>query len=413
MTSGLKSRSNSLSKINEEVDKLFSLEKKNSEEDPISLIKNFFEEDKDNNEIPIDIDKKVLEIAEKRELELANSKKCKTKKIELDILNEQLEDLFKKNISESKTETKGTDSLSKKSKKRKTLIKGRKNSDEDYNISLDDNKSISSFMNTNSNFNENYSYIGEESCSRDDKELIEFMNRKTCRKKNLQKYQKKYYEKRKMNIINLNEDDDDNEECEEVEENRNEDEIELKNDKDKKKHLKRLIKNTDNKEMKLPLDTECIICCSIIKELANPDGCNHDFCKVCLIEWSQRSNKCPICKTKYNSIFIYDKGIKKQLSLTEIKYNHTTEILDNNDNNNEGDNNENNDDDSDDEGCYICGKNTDQANLLVCDRCQEIYCHYYCNNLEKIPEGKWYCTYCLQKMKLIKQTKKKIEHFFL
>ena len=76
-------------------------------------------------------------------------------------------------------------------------------------------------MNTNSNFNENYSYIGEESCSRDDKELIEFMNRKTCRKKNLQKYQKKYYEKRKMNVINLNEGDDDNEECEEVEENKN------------------------------------------------------------------------------------------------------------------------------------------------------------------------------------------------
>ena len=90
-----------------------------------------------------------------------------------------------------------------------------------------------------------------------------------------------------------------------------------------------------------------------------------------VIEWSQRSNKCPICKTKYNSIFIYDKGIKKQLSLTEIKYNHTTEILDNNDNNNEDVNNENNDDDSDDEGCYICGKNTDQANLLVCDRCQK------------------------------------------
>ena len=132
-----------------------------------------------------------------------------------------------------------------------------------------------------------------------------------------------------------------------------------------------------------------------------------------VIEWSQRSNKCPICKTKYNSIFIYDKGIKKQLSLTEIKYNHTTEILDNNDNNNEDVNNENNDDDSDDEGCYICGKDTDQANLLVCDRCQEIYCHYYCNNLEKIPEGKWYCIYCLQKMKLIKQAKKKIEHFFL
>jgi hypothetical protein len=69
-----------------------------------------------------------------------------------------------------------------------------------------------------------------------------------------------------------------------------------------------LRKDIDNKEMGLPLDAECIICCSVIRELANPDGCNHDFCRSCLIEWSQRSAKCPICKTLYNNIFVYENG---------------------------------------------------------------------------------------------------------
>ena len=424
MTSDLKSRSNSLSKLNEEVDKLISSEKNKNEENLISLKKFFEEEDYNINEIPNDIDKKVLEMAEKRDFELANSKKYKSKKKELDILNEQLEDLIKKTINESKAETKGTDSLSKKSKikqKRNRLIKHRKDTDEDFDDSIDnDNKSISSFMNSNSNYsyiNDNSSYYGDE------KELMEFINKKTCQKKNIKKYQLKYKNKnknRKNNLIVINDDDEEDlEYYEEIDENNNSEDVkeEINSKKNKKKHLKRLKKNSDNKEMKLPLDTECIICCCVIKELANPDGCNHDFCKSCLIEWSQRSSKCPMCKKLYFNIFIYDNGIKKQLSLNEIRHKYKSVILENNDeesnNNNNNEEEENNSEDDNDEGCYICGKDTDQANLLVCDRCGGNYCHYYCNNLDKIPEGKWYCAYCLQKIKEIKENKKKVGHFFL
>ena len=71
-----RSRSNSLSKLNEEVDQLISSEKKNSEENK-NFLKIILGEDEDfnYNKIPNDIDKKILEMAEIRDFNLANSKK--------------------------------------------------------------------------------------------------------------------------------------------------------------------------------------------------------------------------------------------------------------------------------------------------------------------------------------------------
>ena len=398
----------SLSKFNEDINKLISLEKKKSEENHNTLKNIFNEEEELNNNIPADIDKKIFEMVEKRDFELANSKKNKFKKKGLDLLNEQLEDLIKKTMNESKLDTKNSDSLSKRSKeKRKKLIKHRISDDEENNISHENNNnSITLIMATDkNNYNYNYTNIDDDSSNYgDENELMEFLNKKTCSKKNLKKYKEKYekMKKNKNKIIIFDSDDD----SEKIKENKNIKNIELNNNKNEKKHLKRLKKNTDNKEMKLPLDTECIICTCIIKELANPDGCNHDFCKSCLIEWSQRSSKCPMCKKLYNNIIFYENGIKKQMSLNEIRKDYYKNIL--NENNNESDNESNID-----EGCYICGKNTDQCNLLVCERCKGNFCHYYCINLNKIPEGKWYCEYCIEEMKEIRMNKKKVEQFFL
>ena len=396
----------SLSKFNEDINKLISLEKKKSEENNNTLKNIFNEEEELNNNIPADIDKKIFEMVEKRDFELANSKKNKFKKKGLDLLNEQLEDLIKKTMNESKLDTKNSDSISKRSKeKRKKLIKHRISDDEENNISHENNNnSITLIMGTDKN-NYNYTNIDDDSSNYgDENELMEFLNKKTCSKKNLKKYKEKYekMKKNKNKIIIFDSDDD----SENIKENKNIKNIELNNNKNEKKHLKRLKKNTDNKEMKLPLDTECIICTCIIKELANPDGCNHDFCKSCLIEWSQRSSKCPMCKKLYNNIIFYENGIKKQMSLNEIRKDYYKNIL--NENNNESDNESNID-----EGCYICGKNTDQCNLLVCERCKGNFCHYYCINLNKIPEGKWYCEYCIEEMKEIRMNKKKVEQFFL
>ena len=165
--------------------------------------------------------------------------------------------------------------------------------------------------------------------------------------------------------------------------------------------------------MQLPLDTECIICTCNISELANPDGCNHNFCKSCLIEWTKRSSKCPMCKKYYKTIFTYDKGQKRQISVFDLRHKEKNVIKESESDNNEENENEEEIDDLSDVGCYICGKNTEPNKLLVCDRCKANCCHYYCNNLKRIPKGKWYCTFCVEEIKEIKQHKKNLEHFFL
>lgn len=174
-----------------------------------------------------------------------------------------------------------------------------------------------------------------------------------------------------------------------------------------KEKSKKLIKNTENKEMKLSLDAECVICCNIIEELANPDGCNHDFCKDCLFDWTQKSNKCPICKAIYNNVFIYDKGIKKQLTINQVR--DELENLEENSKQNEEEESEDNSEDI----CYVCGKSTEPENLLICDKCERNFCHYYCAKLKKIPQGNWYCTYCLEKIKESRKTKKMIGNYIM
>ncbi len=411
MRQGLRSHSNSksLSQLDAEIDKL--IEEEINNKNKLSSIKNVFDEEEELTEqIPEDLDKKVLELAEGRQLDLANSKKNKLRKKSIDILNEHLDDLYQKTINESKAETKGTDSQSKNSKlgkKRKKLSKHKKESDEEYRSSDDDdNKSVNSFMNDDSNYEKDYFNRNDDSyIAQDDKELMDFLNRKKCQKKSLLKYKEKY-NKRRNHLIIL----DDDEGISNIKEQNIQLKEQLEEESDKR-HFKRLKKNTDNKEMQLPLDTECIICTCVISELANPDGCNHNFCKSCLIEWSKRSSKCPMCKKRYNNIFTYDKGEKKQISLFELRTKYKNVIEESNSDNNEE--NEEEIDDLSNVGCYICGKNTEPENLLVCDRCRSHCCHYYCNNLKKIPEGKWFCSFCLEEIKEIKQHKKNIGHFFI
>ena len=383
-----------------------------------------------NLNIVIEIDKnqKLPEVIKKpnienhpEDAESLNSEK-KNKKFKrrgLDLLNEELEELIQKVTNESKEEAK-QNKPSRRLIKRKRKSKAYKDSDESYveEDSFDEYKekdkdSIYLFKNYHNKKNENdYDIEESEDNTSDDEEIKNFLIRKTCQAKTLSRYKDLYKKKKNNRIIFLKEEDEENyfknndnlinKESGEVEkskknENIADDDTEIKN----RKHLKKLKKDIDNKEMGLPLDAECIICCSEIRELANPDGCNHDFCRSCLIEWSQRSAKCPICKTLYNNIFIYENGIKKQISLNEIRRNYKKE---NNSNESEEENIE--------KICYICKKNEDESNLIICERCKACFCHYYCIKLKKKPQ-KWYCRYCREEIKEIRENKKKIVHFFL
>lgn len=391
------------------------------------------EKESNNINIVIELDKnqKLQEEIKKpsnenhpEDMEESNTKK-KNKKFKrrgLDLLNEELEELIQKVTNEAKEETE-ENKPSKRLIKRKRKSKNHKDSDEsyvaedsfdEYKYQEKDKDSIYLFKNyqNKKNSNEDNDLVRSEDNTSDDEEIKNFLSRKTCQAKTLSRYKDLYKKKKNNRIIFLKEEDEENyfknkenminDESGEIEMNqKNEkivnDDTEIKN----RKHLKKLKKDIDNKEMGLPLDAECIICCSEIRELANPDGCNHDFCRNCLIEWSQRSSKCPICKTLYNNIFIYENGIKKQVSLNEIRRNYKKE---------------NSRDESEEENiekiCYICKKDEDESNLMICDRCKACFCHYYCIKLKKKPQ-KWYCRYCREDIKEIRENKKKIVHFFL
>lgn len=165
----------------------------------------------------------------------------------------------------------------------------------------------------------------------------------------------------------------------------------------KKKKLKKV---SDNKELSIPLDATCAICCDVIKNLANPGCCKHDFCRVCLQEWSMNKNVCPLCKKQYHSIIVYERNKKKEISISKPKEEEIS--------------NEDDEEDFDlsESVCYVCGSGIDEANILVCDKCRMRVCHFYCDRLKEIPSGKWYCRYCKKEIKEEKKFRRLIGRQF-
>lgn len=57
----------------------------------------------------------------------------------------------------------------------------------------------------------------------------------------------------------------------------------------------------------------CCICMSDVEpnDLASIDGCDHRFCFGCIEKWSERENKCPLCKVRFTKIDRVHKKKKK------------------------------------------------------------------------------------------------------
>ena len=268
--------------------------------------------------------------------------------------------------------------------------------------STNDKESSSSAAISFSNFDElelDSDYDYNESLN-DDDDLIEennnlyknFINRKRkIEKENIIKDNNI-----KDNNINDNKNDNKNENNNSMENIFEEFDNEIKEHK-----IRKLKKNKDNKELKLSLDVECAICMNRINELANPNGCEHDFCKNCLLSWAEKSTQCPICKNNFSKIYIYYKGKKREIKFNKKKYNPFY-------NDNNYNINLNNYDD--DFPCYVCNRYTDAKNMLICDKCDRNYCHYYCDGLKKLPKKneKWFCYDCKRDMKEEKKKMKEI-----
>ncbi|KAK1939647.1 hypothetical protein X943_001917 [Babesia divergens] len=166
---------------------------------------------------------------------------------------------------------------------------------------------------------------------------------------------------------------------------------------------------------------ECVVCNEIFNtdsEIGVPMTCIHIFCYMCIKEWSNRTNVCPICKSEFNvmrrlrwqqftdflSAGRTNVNSKKQAVEAKIKSYKTmkrnlikclaaipSQI--------ETVYHKSLAEETEDPigGCEVCGADSDWEALLLCDGCNLGY-HIFCLDppLDSVPQGDWFCKACLE-----------------
>ncbi|KAI3978055.1 hypothetical protein MKX01_032432 [Papaver californicum] len=122
------------------------------------------------------------------------------------------------------------------------------------------------------------------------------------------------------------------------------------------------------------------------------DSCNHYFCFVCIMEWSKRESRCPLCKQRFNTII---RPPKDGLFINERIVNVPTrdQVWHPLGNVSTGPS-----DPYARANCTECQSSLDENLLLLCDLCDSA-AHTYCVGLgSTVPEGHWYCRDCTLSM---------------
>lgn len=135
-------------------------------------------------------------------------------------------------------------------------------------------------------------------------------------------------------------------------------------------------------------DEDCPSCAICLSSLANRiaaqiSGCSHEFHNTCILKWAERTNTCPIDRSKFNKITVRNKQ-GDIVKITDVDDKNAATA----------------DDDEPafpDEAvnCMICNRSDNEDVLLLCDGCNRGF-HTYCLNprLERVPEGNWICEHC-------------------
>ncbi|TWU76687.1 hypothetical protein ED733_000883 [Metarhizium rileyi] len=120
------------------------------------------------------------------------------------------------------------------------------------------------------------------------------------------------------------------------------------------------------------------------------DGCEHVIHDACIRSWAQKTNTCPICRTPFHFVRVYN-GVdgtvistydvidKKQVAEFDVQAWLGENVVD----------------DEEEEGnpCPICNSAEREDILLLCDSCDAAY-HTHCIGLDHVPDGDWYCMEC-------------------
>lgn len=55
---------------------------------------------------------------------------------------------------------------------------------------------------------------------------------------------------------------------------------------------------------------KCNICLDNIRNEAKLDNCSHKFCRLCIVQWSQINNICPLCRQQFTKIICKRKTLE-------------------------------------------------------------------------------------------------------
>ncbi len=101
--------------------------------------------------------------------------------------------------------------------------------------------------------------------------------------------------------------------------------------------------------------------------------CNHTFCFACIQCWSQRDNRCPLCKRRFHEI---RDRFNNSYKVEQADFRST--VLES--------------------GCVVCHSKQNEEVMLLCDTCEDPY-HIHCLDppLSAIPEGDWCCDRCISR----------------
>ena len=103
---------------------------------------------------------------------------------------------------------------------------------------------------------------------------------------------------------------------------------------------------------------KCPICLDFIVNPIKPNKCNHIFCEVCLMMWTQKKDKCPLCRAniEYTTrLYFPIQSKNKNNKLNHLYYNIENLKLDNYGKINTK--------------CLVCNKKEPEEQLILCDLC--------------------------------------------
>jgi len=137
--------------------------------------------------------------------------------------------------------------------------------------------------------------------------------------------------------------------------------------------------SSDNEDVE-----RCPICLSRLngQDIGSPEGCEHNFCLDCIVEWSKNVNTCPVDRRVFHLVMAsksHDRNhVYKRIPVSAPAV--------------EPDIPEESEDRT---FCEICGQHSREDRMLLCDACDLGY-HCECLNppVLTIPVGAWFCPTC-------------------